>query len=62
MEKLASAWSFWLAFLHKFSIYFLKLNFLPKVMPNSFSYSLSLTVEFLIGTVALEYLGPNIIR
>ena len=34
---------------------------LDVVMPISFSYSLSLTVEFLIATVALEHLLPNII-
>ena len=55
MDKRASAWSFWLAFLHRSSICFLKLSFFLKVMPGSFSYSLSLIVELLIVTVALEH-------
>ena len=62
MEKRASAWSFWLAFLHRSSICFLKLKFVSKVMPSSFSYSLSLIVELLIVTVALEHLLLNIMR
>ena len=45
-----------------FKIYFLKLNFVSKVMPSSFPYSLSLIVELLMVTVALEHLLPNIMR
>ena len=62
MDRRASAWSVWLAFLHKSSTCFLKLNILSKAMPSSFSYSLSITVEFLIVTVALDYLSTNIVR
>ena len=62
MDKRASAWSFWLAFWHRSSICFLKLNFSSKVMHSSFSYSLSLIDELLIATVALEHLLPSIMR
>ena len=62
MNKRVGAWSFWLGSLHIPLTCFLKLNFLSKVTPSSFSYSLSIIFEFLLVTVALEHLSLNVIR